>query len=107
MSVPASFTKKIEIKYLRILAQHFKKGKIDVKTAKASTKLFLTFLPFKSYEDMRTKFKILTDTYPAFSEVYLYLLQQIEEAETQEVLEKMRKFMKNKDVDSAINVINK
>ncbi len=107
MALPNSFIKKIEIQYLRIMAQLLKKGKIDRKIAKGATNLFISDFPFNSYEDMRTKFKILVDSYPAFSDIYLYLLKEIEEEETQEVLAKMRNFMKNKDVDSAINIIQK
>lgn len=94
MAVPLEFVKYIEIQYLLLLSNLLKIGQIDVKTAKETARMFLTFLPFQSFEDVESKMKTFVEKYKIFEKLNISVMQQKEEVKTKEVLTKMNSFMK-------------
>ena len=64
----------------------------------------LSYLPFKDTDDIKHKLDNLKAIYPALVPLQIYAMKEIEMYNTQDVLEKMRDLMKNKDIDAALEV---
>lgn len=105
MQLSDELLKDIELKFLRELMEALEKGSMDEEQAKSSAHDFLALLPFANYDDMKTKIESFCKTYPELLETHVYILQKEEEQKTQSVVEKMRTFMKNDQIDEAINVV--
>ena len=95
---------KIELRYLHLLLELLETRKIDMVTAKNSAQLMLTYLPFKNTEDIQHKLDNLKAIDPTLNTLHTYALKEIEIYDTQDVLEKMRDLMKNKELDAALEV---
>jgi len=104
MQFPEGFIREIEIEYLRQLANMLKTGKIDVPTARASAKKYLTYLPFLSPEDLMAKTNDFIKAFPMLGTYHLYIAREIEDIKTKQVLAKMRHMMKNDNIDEAISL---
>ena len=104
MEFPEGFIREIEIQYLRILAEMLKMGKIDVPTARASAKQYLTYLPFSSPEDLMTKMNDYVMAFPMLGKYHLHVAHEVEDIKTKHVLAKMRHMMKNDNIDEAISL---
>ncbi|KKQ36547.1 MAG: hypothetical protein US54_C0064G0015 [Candidatus Roizmanbacteria bacterium GW2011_GWA2_37_7] len=107
MQLPDSLIKNIEVEYLRQLTNILKEGKADRTLAKTSAQAFLKLLPFADDNDMLLKLGNFGEEFPLFTKLHVYALGLIEELKTKEVLEKMRKLMKDNDIDGAIQLIDK
>ena len=99
------YVKDVEIEFLRIIAKLLENGEMELEDAQNSCKLFLTFLPFHSVEDMRQKLRSMSEQYPSMKELEVYELGKNETAKTDEVLEKMRGLMKNNQIDEALQLV--
>lgn len=104
MEFPEGFIREIEIEYLRQIADMLKTGKIDVPTARASAKKYLTYLPFASPEDLTTKMNDFVKAFPMLGKYHLYIAHEVEDIKTKHVLAKMRHMMKNDNIDEAISL---
>ncbi len=107
MQLSDEFVKKIEIEYLRILAKLLRDGKINRTQAKESAKTYLKMLPFSSNEDLLTKVKEFIKSFPMLDAYEIYVMHEIEQIKTNEVLEKMRTHLKNDNIEEAINLVDK
>lgn len=100
----AELSHKIELHYLHMLLDLLQRQKIDMNIARNSAQLILSYLPFKDTEDIKHKLSNLESIYPALAPLHTYALKEIEILDTQDVLVKMRDLMKNKDIDSALEL---
>ncbi len=107
MQLLPEFIKKIEIEYLRILAKLLREGKMNRSQAKDSAKAYLAMLPFSSSEELLTKVKSFVKAFPMIDSYEIYIMHEIEQIKTDQVLEKMRMHMKNDNIEEAINLIDK
>ncbi len=95
---------KIELHYLHLILDLLKRQKIDMKIARNSAQLILSYLPFKGFDDIKHKLSNLQSIYPPLTPLHTYALKEIEILDTKDVLEKMRGLMKNQDIDSALEL---
>lgn len=107
MELTQEFVKTIEIEYLRCVSELLKSGAMDLPTAKASAKEFLTYVPFSSVDDMRGKIQKFISTYPALNIFHVRFLTHVEDEHTKGVLEQMRHHLKNNDIDAALQLVQK
>ncbi len=105
MLVTDTFIKNLEIKYLRILTELLKKGKIDKKYAQDSAKKFLTLLPFSSDDDVHDKVKSFSEKFEFLSPLHAYVVKEIDQNKTNQVLEKMRNLIKENKIDEAVKTV--
>ena len=96
---------KSETDYLKILINLLKGGKVEVETAKVMTREFLALSPFGSVEDLKQKIKIFSDIHTFFGELYISLLQHIEDQKLSDVLGKMRSLLKQNKIEEALKVV--
>ncbi len=104
MQLSDEFLKDIELQYLRLVTDALKNGEMDIDTAKASAQEFLNLLPFANLDDMKVKFQRYCIKYPSIAGLTVYIMQQMEESKTNEVLEKMRTLMKDNKIDDALKL---
>ena len=107
MTLTPALTKKVEIEFLRLLAQLLQNGKISRQIAKDSVKTYLALLPFSSDADLLTKAKTLSQKFPLLDKYEILVMHEIEEIKTQHVLERMRTHLKNNNIEEAINLVSK
>lgn len=107
MQLSEDFIKKIEIHYLHLVLDYIRRKKITQTIVKSSAQLMITYIPFTTDADMKHKLSNFKEIYPIFSPLYTYFLNEVEKNNTQDVLEKMRKLMKNEDVDSVVKLAGK
>lgn len=106
MPLTDEFIKKVEIEYLRILAKLLREGKITRTQAKDSAKAYLAMLPFASSEELLKKVKSFVTSFPMIDVYEIYVMHEIEEIKTNQVLEKMRAHLKNDNIEEAINLVD-
>src|SRR6187401_3290097 len=104
MQLNPELEKRIEIEYLRVIADLLQKDELTVEVAKQSANDFLALLPFNDFADMEAKLKNFIDKYPQLVNLEVILLQSKEDTKTKVLLEKMRDLMKNNKVNEAIQL---
>ena len=94
----------IELEYLKILSIFLKSGQINVDKARETTQEFLLLLPFKDFDDIKTKINQFLVKNKEFKDLQIILLRKIEESKTTNILERMRSLMKSNKIDEALNL---
>lgn len=97
--------KKIEKDYLQIIIDSLKNGSLKLNEAKSHTKEFLSFLPFSSFDDFKKKIGEFVLKHPQYQKIYLLILKTEEEIKTQQILNRMRAFIKENKFDEALKVV--
>jgi len=90
-------TKRIEIDFLKTVAEALKKGTITLPISKQAGKEFLRFYLFTSDDDMHEKIKKYIDKFPQLEKIYPMLLTYIDEEKTDEILDKLRLYIHNNE----------
>ncbi|HSD98929.1 MAG TPA: hypothetical protein VLB73_04525 [Patescibacteria group bacterium] len=94
--------KAIEKELVELIIAHLKANQINVETARQQAKDFLAALPVTDQKDLLNKLKNLGDKYIEAKEVYAEELGKVNEGERQRVLEQMRAFIQQGNIDAAI-----
>ncbi len=95
---------KIEAHFLTVLISLLRGNKITLTRAKEATKNLLSIFPEENFFEIKAKLIKLTKKYPEFKEILTTLNAYEEEQKTREILEKMRKFIKEGKIDEALEV---
>lgn len=94
--------KSVEKELAQLIIDHLKANKIAVDVARQQARDFLAALPVKDQKDFLEKLKQLGQKYEEAKEVYAEELGKVNEAERLHVLDTMRTFIQQGDMDSAI-----
>lgn len=97
--------KQIEKEFLQIIIDNLKNGQIKLDDAKQNAKEFLSLLPFSSFEDFKKKIGEFVLKHPQYQKIYLSILKTEEEIKTQQILNRMRAFIKENKFDEALKVV--
>lgn len=97
-------THALEVTYLKTLQALLIADEITVDGAHESAQAFLDMLPFDSLQDTEAKIERYCGQFPAFSVLRVEVGRQVEEVETNEVIERMRACLKAGDIDAALVV---
>lgn len=94
----------IDSEYSQLLIVLLKTEQLGEAEAKNITRNYLALYPYVDIADMSKKLKQFTEHYSAFAKVYVSFLKHTEDEKTNEVLNKMRNFMKHDQLDEAIKI---
>ncbi len=97
-------TYSLEVAYLKTLQTLLIADEITVDGAHESAQAFLDMLPFDTLHDVEVKIERYCVQFPAFSVLRVEVGRQVEQVETNEVIERMRACMKSGDIDAALAV---
>lgn len=92
----------LEVAYLKTLQALLIADEITVDGAHESAQVFLDMLPFESLEDAEEKIEQYCEQFPVFSLLRVEVGRQVEQVETNEVIERMRACLKSGDIDAAL-----
>jgi hypothetical protein len=98
----ASEVELVKKELLELIIEHLKNNKIQADQAQQLARDFLSALPIEDQADLLSKLKALGERYPEAEKVYLDELSKATDERRDEVLNQMRDFIKNGDIDSAI-----
>lgn len=96
----------LERSFLRIIVENIKSKKLSLNQARTIAKDFMNLLPFKDQNDFKFKIKSFTEKYTIFSSLYITILKNEENLKMNAVINKMRVYMKEKNIDEALKVVN-
>lgn len=98
---------KIDTQYIQVLIDVLEKNILDEATAKTITQKYIDLAPYASYEELKNKINTFTQTYPQFERLMKFVNENEEATRTKEVVSKMFDFIKQNQVDEAIQVVKK
>jgi len=90
--------------FLKRIVTGLRDGSIDVQRAKLLARLFINLEPFNSIDDAKVKMHTFATQNPHFQELDTYMTAYHEEKKIGQVIDKMRKYMKDNDIDNALAV---
>ncbi|MEK6952046.1 MAG: hypothetical protein AABX29_03455 [Nanoarchaeota archaeon] len=96
----------LERNFLKIIIENIKSKKMTLDDARKMAKDFMNLLPFKDQNDFKFKIKNFTNKYTMFSSLYITILKNEESLKMNTVINKMRVYMKEKNIDEALKVVN-
>ncbi|MBI2621410.1 MAG: hypothetical protein HYW63_02040 [Candidatus Levybacteria bacterium] len=88
---------------LQLIIEHLKSNKIEAGAAQQLARDFLAVLPIKDQADLLQKLKNLGQKYPEAEKVYLDELEKATDEKRDQVLNQMRDFIRQGNIDSAIS----
>jgi hypothetical protein len=96
----------LEKSFLENIVGNLKSKKLTLNQARIMAKDFMNLLPFKEQNDLKTKIKNFSEKYIIFSPLYITLLKNEETTKMNNLLNKMRSHMKEKNIDEALKIAN-
>jgi hypothetical protein len=99
-----NLTNTLEVTYLKTLEALLMSTAMTVDTARSSAKAFLQMLPFTNEQDVEQKIEQFVRDFPLFISLKMVLLQEEEQIETSDKIEKMRAMLKSGNIDGALSV---
>lgn len=97
-------TDKIEYLFLRTVIDALKSGAMTVEQARAHATDFLSIEPIQSIADAKDKIARFTEKYPNYKNLMDFVNAYDYEEKVSAVIEKMRTYINEKDIDSALQV---
>lgn len=97
-------TEQIEYLILEEIIEGLKSNKITKQQAQQFAQEFLQLEPFLSLDDAKNKINNFCQKFSYFSKVDQFINRYFQEKKTAIIIEKMRKYLENKDIDSALKV---
>lgn len=97
-------TNDLESIFLKKIIMGLRDGSINIADSKRFANLFLSLEPFSSIDEAKNKMTTFSAQNTHFADLQNYMNAYHEEKKVGEVIEKMRKFIKNNDVDNALKV---
>lgn len=107
MDLPDDFIVFVEKQVIRIVIDVLKSRSATVEQSKVVLREFLKLTPFSTLEDMKAKILNFSKVYPVFQPVYITVLKYEDDYEKDHLINKMRKLIKEQDVDGALEVVKK
>ena len=95
----------LEKEFLKIVIENIKSKKLTLDQARTIAKDFIMLIPFDDQNDLKFKIKNFTDKYIIFSPLYIALLKNEESTKMNDLLNKMRSHMKDKNIDEALKLV--
>ncbi|MBI1863051.1 hypothetical protein HYS00_02955 [Candidatus Microgenomates bacterium] len=74
--------------------------------AKKLANEFIALEPFTTIEECRDKIEQFVEKFPRFDNLKLYINNYLEEQKVNSVIERMKKHIKDNDIDKALEVAN-
>ena len=93
----------VQRELVKLIAENLKANKLPLDKARQLAADFLKLLPIKDQMDLLKKLQNLGTTYPEAEAVYVEELGRVEENQTDLILDQMRNFIKQGDINQAIN----
>jgi len=101
----AKITEQLEYIFLKKIVEGLKDFSIDVVQAKSLAKEFLKMEPFISLDDVKQKINSFVNTHSIFDRLKAYTDSYHEEQKINNVIEKMRKYIKDEsNIDKALQI---
>ncbi|MFA6005889.1 MAG: hypothetical protein WC775_05400 [Patescibacteria group bacterium] len=100
-------TDKIEYLYLKTIAQAMKDNAVTLAFAKTTAQEFRALEPFGSVTDAQQKIAAYVAKFPLFATLKEYLDSYHNEKKLNVVIGKMQQYMKDHDIDAALEVAEK
>jgi len=100
-------TNYLEYLFLKKIINGLTSGEIKESQARELAANFLKMEPFNSLEEVKDKLFTFTNQYPYFKELFNYVKAYYEEKKMSAVIEKMKKYMKENEIDKALKLITK
>lgn len=97
-------TEQIEYLTLKKIIEGLKGNQITKQQAQQFAREFLKLEPFSTVEDAKNKVNGFCEKFPYFDEVNQFINRYFKEKKTAIIIEKMKKYLENKDVTSALKV---
>lgn len=98
------FVDEIEKDFLLQVVILLEQGKFSTIMAKTAAQEFLKLLPFTSFIDMKIKFHNFCLKNTSFLPLEIKIINYEEETKTKELLQRMQGFMKEKNIDEAVQL---
>lgn len=95
---------KIHKSFLHLLISLMETAQINLEYSRSATRDFLNLFPTPSFDQLNVKIKKYTETHPEFKNIYIEFLKLQENTQTEDVLSKMRSFMKTNQLDKAVRI---
>lgn len=100
-------TKHLEYLFLKKIISGLRNKEINEIQAKDFATNFLKLEPFNSIMELKNKILAFTNQHSYFKELSDYLIAYYEEKRISQVIEKMRKYIKNNEIDKALQIATK
>lgn len=98
-------TTHLEYLFLQSLIRGLRNKNIDIPEAKKYATAFLELEPLTSLEDAKVKINQLSQLYPKFSIPEDYIDLYYQEQQKDDLLEKMKQYIKENKIDEALNMV--
>ena len=97
-------TNQLEYIFLKKIIEGLKNNSLSIVQAKEKAQLFLKLQPFATVEDIKEKVKNFTSEHSQFNELMGLVDSFHTEQKTDQVIEKMKNFIKEDRLDEALDV---
>lgn len=97
-------TDQLEYKFLKKIIEGLNNGSLTIEQAKEKAIIFLKLQPFTNIEDTKSKIRNFTSNYSQFTDLMNLMDSFHAEQKTNEIIGKMRSFIKEDRLDAALDV---
>lgn len=100
-------TDNVEYMFLKRIITGIREKSIGIPDSRTIALAFLQIEPFTSVDDAKSKIQAFTDKYSYFKDLTNYMKTYDEEKRIGQAINRIRKHLKDQDIDSALEVAQK